>query len=338
MKNKILIFGTGSGMYKVLEIIDLNKVEILAFVDNDINKQGKYINDIFVISPEEIGEYDYNFIVIASIYAKEISVQLYKLGVEDRKLIKIFDQEQTHFRAAVKKIYEDNQILNSILKEEFEEVHFRNYAICNMILPNRNKFLYSFPDYILKGIDYVRVSTLELMAREINNNAVPGSVAELGVYKGDFSIVINSFFPDRKLYLFDTFEGFTEVDVAYDSVNELSNSKIGHLGDSSVELVLQKLGNREQCIVKKGYFPESADGLENELFAFVSIDTDLYLPIYEGLKFFYPKLSKGGYILVHDYNHTTYTGVKKAVQDYCKERGINYTPVSDYFGSAIITK
>ena len=47
------------------------------------------------------------------------------------------------------------------------------------------------------------------------------------------------------------------------------------------------------CLFKKGYFPESAHGID-EKFAFVSLDLDLYKPTLEGLRFFYPKMIKGG--------------------------------------------
>ena len=62
-------------------------------------------------------------------------------------------------------------------------------------------------------LDYIRLSTLELVAEEINNNNSPGAVAELGVYKVKFARYINQYFSDRKLYLFDTFKGFSDSDV-----------------------------------------------------------------------------------------------------------------------------
>ena len=75
-----------------------------------------------------------------------------------------------------------------------------------------------------------------------------------------------------------------------------------------------------------------------EEFVFVSIDTDLYDPIYNGLLYFYPRLIKGGYIFVHDYNNDGYTGAKKAVQQFCKENQISFTPLPDSCGTAIIAK
>jgi O-methyltransferase len=95
---------------------------------------------------------------------------------------------------------------------------------------------------------------------------------------------------------------------------------------------------KENCIIKKGYFPETAHEFE-DTFAFVSIDVDLYEPIYNGLAYFYPRLERGGYIFIHDYNDgQKYIGVKEAVKKYCSENNIAYFPLSDNQGSAIIMK
>ena len=69
--------------------------------------------------------------------------------------------------------------------------------------------------------------------------------------------------------------------------------------------------NREKIICRKGLFPESLNGLE-ENFAFVSIDVDFEQAIFDGLEYFYPRLNRGGYILIHDYNSATLKGGKKS--------------------------
>ena len=47
----------------------------------------------------------------------------------------------------------------------------------------------------------------------------------------------------------------------------------------------------------QGLFPVSLTDNHYELkFAFVHIDADLYKPIFDGLEFFYPRLSQGGFI------------------------------------------
>jgi O-methyltransferase len=184
--------------------------------------------------------------------------------------------------------------------------------------------------------NYVRISTLELVAHEISDRKVPGSVAEVGVYKGQFAKYLNKAFPDRTLYLFDTFEGFDAKDVSVELNNKYSGGD-QDFSNTSVQLVLDKMEYKDKCVVKKGWFPESLDGLE-DTFCFVSLDADLYKPIYDGLEYFYPRLNKGGYIFIHDYNNSEYEGSKAAVRAFSEKYGVSYTPMADSWGSAIISK
>lgn len=184
--------------------------------------------------------------------------------------------------------------------------------------------------------DYVRNSSLELVAHEINSRKIQGSVAELGVYRGDFAKIVNEAFPDRKLYLFDTFKGFDPHDVSADNDGSYSSGR-QDFSKTSIEIVLKKMKYPGNCIVRPGYFPSSAVDVD-DTFAFVSIDADLFQPIYEGLQFFYPRLANGGYIFVHDYNNEEYKGARAAVSQYCQEKDIAYFPLTDTCGSAIIAK
>jgi O-methyltransferase len=183
--------------------------------------------------------------------------------------------------------------------------------------------------------DVIRHETLRLVAAELILKNVPGCIAELGVYKGDFAKRIHNFFPERKLYLFDTFDGFDKRDVKIETEKGFSATENDFM-QSNIELVLKKMKKRENCIVKKGWFPETARDVD-EKFAFVSIDADLFEPIYQGLKYFYPRLEKGGYIFVHDYNGKLY-GAKEAVQKYSDEFHIPYVPLSDVCGSVVFSK
>jgi O-methyltransferase len=187
--------------------------------------------------------------------------------------------------------------------------------------------------------DIIRYEVLELISAEIYQRNVQGSVAELGVYKGDFAGRINKQFHDRKLFLFDTFEGFDRRDVRKELENGFSSKLITKEGDftnHSVDVVLRKMKYPENCIIKKGWFPETTKNM-NEEFVFVSIDADLFEPIYHGLVFFYPKLKKGGYIFVHDYNGKLY-GAKEAVRRFSYEYNIPYVPLNDICGSVVFSK
>lgn len=93
--------------------------------------------------------------------------------------------------------------------------------------------------------------------------------------------------------------------------------------------------NPERCIIKKGFFPETAEGID-ETFIFVSLDMDLYQPMLEGLRYFYPRMEKGGVILCHDYYSTTLSGVRQAFSDFEKETPFQMIPVGDAFSMAIV--
>jgi len=186
------------------------------------------------------------------------------------------------------------------------------------------------------NLDFVRYTTLELCAHEINSRSISGSVAEVGVYKGSFAQKLNILFPDKDLYLFDTFEGFDAKDVKLEKEKKYSTGE-QDFSDTSVDYVLNKMPNRNKCIVIKGFFPETAIGLEDS-FCFVSLDPDLYQPIYDGLIFFYPRLVRGGYIFIHDFNNEGYKGARQAVVDFCTQYSIGFTPIPDNSGTAIIVK
>jgi O-methyltransferase len=150
-------------------------------------------------------------------------------------------------------------------------------------------------DFVQDG-PLARLNFLEHFAEVINERQNGNwSVAEAGVYRGEFSKEINRVFSKKKIYLFDTFEGFDERDFAYEELE--SYAKAEHFSNTNVELVLDKLPYPENAIVRKGYFPETAAGVDDK-FGFVSLDMDLYQPILEGLKFFYPRLVVGGGTIV----------------------------------------
>ncbi len=193
-----------------------------------------------------------------------------------------------------------------------------------------------WPEKLPISLDYVRHATLELCYEEIMAKKIKGNVAEVGVYKGDFSKKLNQLFTDRQLYLFDTFEGFNDKDIHTEQEQNFSDGK-QDFSDTSIDLVMGKMPHPENCIIKKGFFPETAEDI-NDRFCFVSLDTDLYEPIYQGLVFFYPKLEKGGYIFVHDFNNVGYKGARQAVTKFCTENAISYVPIPDNSGTVIITK
>ena len=183
-----------------------------------------------------------------------------------------------------------------------------------------------------------RVATMRLLAEQIREKRIPGDASELGVYRGDFATVINAALPDRKLHLFDTFEGFPPEDVETERKHGISRAAAGDFSDTAEGIVKKRLPHPEMALFYKGYFPDTFRLCTAERFAFVSIDADLYAPTAAALPLFWERLSPGGVLLVHDVNSTQFVGAGKAVREFCEEKGILPTPVCDLHGSVILRK
>lgn len=190
-----------------------------------------------------------------------------------------------------------------------------------------------FPKHPLCYHKDARIGALAVVAENIYHQGIEGNIAEAGVYLGDFAKYINMLFPDRKLYLFDTFDGFdkNQLNLVKDD-EEQTDCWIDALKNTSEELVMSKMDYPESVEIRKGLFPETAKGVEDS-FAFVNLDMDIYMPTYEGLKFFWKRLSSGGVIFVHDFGN--WEGIDKAVREFCKEFHVGYIPLNDGLSVAL---
>lgn len=183
---------------------------------------------------------------------------------------------------------------------------------------------------------YARVNFLRDFANMHSENT-DLCAAEGGVFQGMFAAEINKYFPNNRLYLFDTFEGFDKKDVDVEIEAKYSDVKENYYNETSEEIVLGKMLHKEKVIIKKGFFPDTLEDMPEEKFIFVNLDFDLYSPILSGLKYFYPRMAENGVILVHDYFTQFYHGVKAAIESFENELGykLKKYPIGDGISIAI---
>ena len=186
--------------------------------------------------------------------------------------------------------------------------------------------------------DSVRRDMLVLLMRDIEMRGVQGALAEVGVYRGETARIIHHYLPDRTLHLFDTFAGFDQRDIDGESEATGAGVPEGLFGDTSLEGVRQRVGPRNANVeFHPGRFPDSfPESLREGPFAFVHLDADLYEPTKAGLEVFYPLMSPGGYVVVHDYN--AWPGARRATDEYFANRTVVPVPMPDKNGSAVIAK
>jgi hypothetical protein len=183
--------------------------------------------------------------------------------------------------------------------------------------------------------DLNRLWSFILNISDVLERNINGDFAEVGVYKGNSSSILIHYAKksNRKVYLFDTFEGFNEKDLV-----GIDLEKKIQFQDNSLDEVRSFLGN-ENATYEVGYFPDTFDEKKhNRSFAVLSFDVDLYEPMKNCLEYFYPLLSFGGIMFIHDYSSCHWNGAKEAVDEFCKLNKLFPILMPDKSGSVIIRK
>jgi O-methyltransferase len=221
-----------------------------------------------------------------------------------------------------------------------DEVRARIPAVRGRILRPLARFremrFPTFPPDVHESIagsdDYFRYATLGLAAQRVLDERVPGAFAEVGVWRGETSAFLHRIAPERTLYLFDTFSGFPERDLPPGVTDE-------RFRDTSEAAVRRRVGPSENVVLRAGYVPDTLAGLEDETFAFVLLDLDLSDPTRASLEFFYPRLSPGGYLVMHDYNNAESNwACKRAFDEFLEDRPEQLVELGDVWGSALIRR
>jgi O-methyltransferase len=164
------------------------------------------------------------------------------------------------------------------------------------------------------GIDKART------AFEIIKGCPIGDFAEVGVYRGGFTMFLGNIAADLgvKVYGFDTFRGtpFQGPDDKHavgDFVHE----------HSSFDSVSSRVN--ESVVLVRGIFTRDIK-CHDRKYAFVHLDGDQYQTTIDGLEFFYSKLLSGGCILLDDYDWHACPGVEKALVEF----GVKFSMPSMY--------
>lgn len=222
------------------------------------------------------------------------------------------------------------KIFNKLLARRVGVVDGEN---CPFFSPQMMKDLSGEDKEILKTVKPFtmtspeRVVALIQSVRYLTNKDIPGSLVECGVWKGGSMLAaaltlmeINA--ADRKLYLFDTYTGMTEPSVKDVDVKGGYASEQYKQQENWCAAGL----NEVKANMQTSLYPEAlihyivGDVMENlpdnapKKIALLRLDTDWYESTKYELETLFPRLSKGGVLIIDDYGH--WQGAKKAVHEY----------------------
>ncbi len=202
-------------------------------------------------------------------------------------------------------------------------------------------------DYTLVPLE--RCYTLYQAVKYIIKNNITGDLVECGVWKGGSCMLmgytlLEAGIINRKIYLYDTFEGMTKPG-KWDGQEEKDQWEKGRMSDTlntmcyspfdEVKANMNRTGYpTEYILMVKGKVEETVPGTLPSKISLLRLDTDWYESTKHELLHLYPLLVQHGVLIVDDYG--AWPGARKAVDEYFDTIPNTFLGRIDYTGRMII--
>lgn len=187
---------------------------------------------------------------------------------------------------------------------------------------------------------YERMYALYKSVEYILSNKIEGDFVECGVWRGGSAMLIAKMLSsrnivNRKVYLYDTFEGMSEptaedVDNKNRSAAKMLRSGIGNkeesvwcladLQDVKENLSLTKM-SFDNLVFVEGKVEDTLPVTLPANISLLRLDTDWYESTRQELFYLFPRLTTNGVLIIDDYGH--WEGCRKAVDEYFAEHNVN---------------
>ncbi|MEP7109695.1 MAG: TylF/MycF family methyltransferase [Ferruginibacter sp.] len=187
-----------------------------------------------------------------------------------------------------------------------------------------------WPAYAESMIGFKRMDNIEFCVNDTIKNNVPGDLIETGVWRGGSVIFMKALLKvagitDKIVWVADSFEGLPRPDegkyAADKDDDHHSFSNILAVSEEQVRYNFEKYDLLDDKVkFLKGWFKDTLPVAPIEKLSVLRLDGDMYESTINALDNLYPKLSKGGYIIIDDFGMVP--GCKTAVLDYRKQYNI----------------
>jgi len=180
-----------------------------------------------------------------------------------------------------------------------------------------------------------RMYALYDAVRYVERAGIAGDIVECGVFKGG-SVMMAALTldtlgrRDRSIYLYDTFAGMTmphdrDVDhtgraarAKFEKSRRASHNDWCFAPIDDVRRNVRSTGYPENKFVfVEGDVEKTIPGTRPDTISLLRLDTDWYASTYHELTHLYPRLSRGGVLLLDDYGK--WSGFREAVDQYFRE-------------------
>lgn len=264
-----------------------------------------------------------------------LGTKLYIELLKKTILYEIWGENERYLRLS-QNLQIPDYILNYLNEHDFEMVQ-RFY-------PDREKRHYGAewppPPLAHTMIGRLRMENLQQCMTSVLEDNIEGDFIETGVWRGGACIFMRGFLKghgvnNRNVWVADSFEGLPEPDEVNYPVDKDSTFHTLDILKVSLEEVEENFRRFDLLDDKvrflKGWFKDTLPVAPIEKIAVARLDGDMYSSTMDSLRNLYPKVSKGGYIIIDDWNVYFCAA---AVNDYRKEFGID-DPIIDIDGRGV---
>ena len=184
-----------------------------------------------------------------------------------------------------------------------------------------------------------RICMLIRSVQYLVKHGIAVDIVECGVWRGGSMMAAALLLKhmgvsDRRLYLFDTYEGMPrpeEREQSVDGCDAQSYFREHQTGLDSSDWCCASLDEVKRNLWSTGYDPgkihfvrgkveHTVPHKDLERIALLRLDTDWYSSTKHELVHLYPLLSKGGVLIIDDYGY--WSGSRKATDEYVEEHGV----------------
>jgi O-methyltransferase len=228
-------------------------------------------------------------------------------------------------------------MIRSFVKKAVGNIfHFNEFALED-ISQIDNQILQSVKTYTMTSPERI-FAVLEAVRYVIKSN-LPGSIVECGVWRGGTMMAAAHLLRmkerfDKDLYLFDTFEGMTlpaEADVDFRGRKAKTQFLAKRRTNDSSDWCYASLSEVRTNLETVGYIKSKIHYIVGKVedtipqhapseISILRLDTDWYESTMHELVYLYPRLVRGGVLIIDDYGY--WQGARKAVDEYFANNGI----------------
>jgi hypothetical protein len=182
-----------------------------------------------------------------------------------------------------------------------------------------------------------RIYALARAVEYVATRPIPGALVECGVWRGGSMMaaaltLLRLGVTDRDLYLFDTFTGMTEPgDEDIKRSGERAADLLAGEGRESHQWAIAPIDQVREAVLSLGYPEERIHFVEGPVeetlpantpaeIALLRLDTDWYASTKHELVHLYPRLTRGGVLIIDDYAY--WQGARRAVDEYTRENDL----------------